>query len=138
MEFQGAREHGRRSAVRHRWITEAGRQERGGDQIGLHADGEPQGEHHGSRRLAYEPRGEGRERLGYLTHRVVDGGKARVILDVLVTGAEVTEKLPVLEMLFRSRFLRRLRPRSVAGDAAYGTNKNLVVMQKVGHRAYAV
>ncbi len=83
--------------------------------MGLHADGEPQGEHHGSRRLAYEPRGERRERLGYLTHRVVDGGKARVILDVLVTGAEVTEKLPVLEMLFRSRFRRRLRPRSVAG-----------------------
>jgi hypothetical protein len=32
--------------------------------------------------------------------RVVDGGKARVILDVLVTPAEVTENLPMLELLF--------------------------------------
>ena len=60
-------------------------------------------------------------RLGYLTHCVVHGGKARVILNVLVTGAEVTENLPMLEMLFRSTFRWRLRPRSVTGDAAYGT-----------------
>ncbi len=57
--------------------------------------------------------------LGYLTHYVVDGGKARVVLDVLVTPAEVTENLPMLELLFRSRFRWHLRPRSVTGDAAY-------------------
>ena len=56
--------------------------------------------------------------LGYLTHYVVDGSKARVILGLLVTGAEVTENLPMIEMLFRSRFRWRLRPRSVTGDAA--------------------
>jgi hypothetical protein len=61
-------------------------------------------------------------RLGYLTHYyAVDGGKARVILNVLVTGAEVTENLPMQEMLFRSTFRWRLRPLSVTGDAAYGT-----------------
>jgi hypothetical protein len=56
----------------------------------------------------------GVSRLGYLTHYVVDGGKARVILDVLVTPAEVTENLPMLELLFRSRFRWRLRPCSLS------------------------
>jgi hypothetical protein len=48
-------------------------------------------------------------RLGYLTHYVVDGGKVRVVLIVLVTGAEVTENLPMQEMLFWSTFRWRLR-----------------------------
>ena len=78
----------------------------------------------------------GASRLGYLTHYVVDGGKARVILDVLVTSAEVTENLPMLELLFRSRFRWRLRPRSVTGDAAYGTVENVATVEKAGIRAY--
>ena len=69
-------------------------------------------------------------------HYAVDGGKARVILDALVTGAEVTENLPMLEMLFRSRFRWRLRPRSVTGDAAYGTKENVAALEKAGIRAY--
>jgi hypothetical protein len=79
----------------------------------------------------------GASRLGYLTHYVVDGGKARVILDVLVTPAEVTENLPMLELLFRSRFRWRLRLRSVTGDAAYGTVENVAGVEKAGMRAYA-
>jgi hypothetical protein len=75
-------------------------------------------------------------RLGYLTHYVVDGGKARVILDALVTPAEVTENLPMLELLFRTRFRWRLRPRSVTGDAAYGTIENVAAVEKAGIRAY--
>ena len=74
--------------------------------------------------------------LGYLTHYAVDGGKARVILDVLVTGAEVTENLPMLEMLFRSTFRWRLHPRSVTGDATYGTRENIAAIEKAGIRAY--
>src|SRR5919206_1413292 len=81
---------------------------------------------------------EGASRLGYLTHYVVDGGKARVILDVLVTPAEVTENLPMLELLFRSRFRWGLRPRSVTGDAAYGTTENIAAIEKAGIRAYIV
>ena len=79
----------------------------------------------------------GASRLGYQTHYVVDGGKARVILDALVTGAEVNENLPMLELLFRSRFRWRLRLRSVTGDAAYGTRKNITAVEKSGIRAYA-
>lgn len=74
----------------------------------------------------------GGSRLGYQTHYVVDGGKARVILDALVTGAEVNENLPMLEMLFRNCFRWRLRPRSVTGDAAYGTRENLAAVEKAG------
>ena len=40
--------------------------------------------------------------LGYHSHYVVAGGKARVVMNVLVTGAEVTENLPMQVMLFRS------------------------------------
>ncbi len=65
----------------------------------------------------------GTSRLGYQTHYVVDGGKARVILDVLVTPAEVTENLPMLDLLFRGRFRWHLHPRSVTADAAYGTTE---------------
>ncbi len=77
-------------------------------------------------------------RLGYLTHYVVvDGGKARVILGVLVTGAQVTENLLMQEMLFRSTFRWRLRPRSVTGDAAYyGTRENIAAIEKASIRAY--
>jgi hypothetical protein len=77
----------------------------------------------------------GTSRLGYQTHYVVDGGKARVILDVLVTPAEVTENLPMLELLFRSRFRWRLHPRSVTADAAYGTTENIAAIEKAGIRA---
>jgi Transposase DDE domain len=59
-----------------------------------------------------------------------------VILDVLVTPAEVTENLPMLDLLFRSRFRWRLQPRSVTADAAYGTTENIAAIEKAGIRAY--
>ena len=42
----------------------------------------------------------------------------------------------MLELLFRSRFRWRLRLRSVTGDAAYGTRKNITAVEKAGIRAY--
>ena len=66
----------------------------------------------------------------------MDGGKARVVLNVLVTGAEVTQNLPMQEMLFRSIFRWRLSPRSVTGDATYGTRENITAIEKAGVRAY--
>ncbi len=54
---------------------------------------------------------EGKTKLGYQTHYVVDGGKARVILNVLVTPSEVTENRPMLDLLlWRTAFRWRLRP----------------------------
>jgi hypothetical protein len=72
----------------------------------------------------------GASKLGYQTNYVVDGGKARVILDALVTPAEVTENLPMLAMRFRSTFHWRLSPRSVTGEATYGTRENIVAIGK--------
>jgi hypothetical protein len=42
------------------------------------------------------------------------------------------------ENLFRSRFRWRLRPRSVTGDAAYGTIDDVAAMEKADIRAYMV
>ncbi len=131
------RELARTNVGRHRWIAENGRQERGVVRWGYKrmADLRVSTTDPDASPMHQKKKG-GSSRLGYQTHYVVDGGKARVILDVLVTGAEVTENLPMLELLFRSRFRWRLRPRSVTGDAAYGTQENLVAIEKAGIRAY--
>jgi transposase len=75
--------------------------------------------------------------LGYHAHYyVVDGGKSRVILGVLVTPFEVTENKPMLDLLWRSVFRWKVRPERVTGDSAYGTVENISAVEKVGIRAY--
>jgi hypothetical protein len=63
--------------------------------------------------------------LGYHVHYVVDGGKARVILQVLVTPSEVMENQPMRDLIFRTRFRWKLRPRHVTGDTTYGTIQHI-------------
>src|SRR5829696_3953421 len=75
-------------------------------------------------------------KLGYQAHYVVDGGKARVILNVLVTPSEVTENRPMLDLLWSTAFRWRIRARRVTGDARYGTRGNLAALEKAGIRAY--
>ena len=74
--------------------------------------------------------------LGYYNHYVVDGGKARVVLNVLVTPFEVTENAPMLDLLWRTSFRWKLHPRQVTGDTAYGTVENIAAVEKAGIRAY--
>jgi Transposase DDE domain/Transposase domain (DUF772) len=74
--------------------------------------------------------------LGYHTHYVVDGGKARIILNVLVTPSEVMDNQPMLDLLWRTRFRWKLWPRQVTGDKKYGTEANLVAIEDQGIRAY--
>jgi transposase len=74
--------------------------------------------------------------LGYQAHCVVDGGKARIILGVLVAPFEVTENKPMLDMLWRSAFRWKSWPRRVTGDSAYGTVENIAAIEKAGVRAY--
>jgi hypothetical protein len=74
--------------------------------------------------------------MGYHTHYVVDGGKARIILGVLVTPSSVMENQPMLDLLWRARFRWRLRPRQVTGDTTYGTIENIVPIEDAGIRAY--
>ncbi len=74
--------------------------------------------------------------LGYHTHYVVDGGKARIILAALVTPSEVTENQPMLDLLWRVCFRWQLHPRQVTGDTTYGTIENIVALEDAGIRAY--
>jgi len=78
----------------------------------------------------------GASRLGYHAHYVVDGGKARVILAALVTPAEVMENQPMLDLLWRTVFRWRARPRQVTGDATYGTKENIAAIEGADIRAY--
>ena len=74
--------------------------------------------------------------LGYHDHYAVDGGKARIILEVLVTPADVMENLPFLDMLWRVCFRWQIHPRQVTGDTTYGTIENIVEVEDQKIRAY--
>jgi transposase len=74
--------------------------------------------------------------LGYQTHYVVDGGKQRIILGVLVAPGEVMENQPMLDLLWHVRFRWKLRPRQVTGDTTYGTLENIRAVEDMGIRAY--
>ena len=74
--------------------------------------------------------------FGYHDHYAVDGGKARIILEVLVTPADVMENLPFLDMLWRVCFRWQIRPSQVTGDTTYGTVENIVEVEDQQIRAY--
>src|SRR5918997_6721050 len=78
----------------------------------------------------------GATRMGYHAHYVVDGGKARVILQALVTPADVTENQPMLDLLWRTVFRWGVRVRRVTGDAKYGTKEIVAAVEKGGGRAH--
>jgi transposase len=75
-------------------------------------------------------------KLGYQAHYVVDGGKARVVLNALVAPAEVTENRPMLDLLWRTCFRWRLRTHNVTADGKYGTLENIAALEEAGVRAY--
>jgi transposase len=122
------------NAARHDWIVEEGRQQRAV---------------HGVYRRTADFRISttdpdatpmrlkgGGSHLGYQTHYVVDGGKRRMILGVLVTPGEVMENQPMRDMLWRARFRWKLRVRQVTGDTTYGTVENIRAVEDMGIRAY--
>jgi transposase len=74
--------------------------------------------------------------LRYRDHYLVDGGKARIILGVLVTAADVMENMPFLDMVWRACFRWQLRPRSATGDTTYGTVEIIRALEDAGIRAY--
>jgi hypothetical protein len=82
------------------------------------------------------PKKKGGTSLGYQAHYAVDGGKARIILGVLVTPSEVTENRPMLDLLWHTAFRWRIRPRQVTGDARYATRENVAALEQAGIRAY--
>src|SRR5215203_5112773 len=80
--------------------------------------------------------GEGEAKLGYQTHYVVDGGKARIILAALATPYEVSENRPMLDLLWRSCFRWRIWPHHVTGDGKYGTAENVAAVEQANVRAF--
>jgi transposase len=126
----------RKNAEIHRWIEKAGRQERAVARWGYTRLADLMVSTTDAEASPMYQKNERSGKLGYLTHYAVDGGKARVVLNVLVTGAEVTENLPMQQILFRSTFRWGLRPRSVTGDAAYGTRENITAIERASIRAY--
>ncbi len=74
--------------------------------------------------------------LGYHTHYVVDGGKRRIILAVLVTPGEVMDNQPMLDLLWHVYFRWRVRPKQATGDTAYGTIENIKGVEDAHIRAY--
>jgi transposase len=75
-------------------------------------------------------------RLGYHDHYVVDGGKARIILEALMTPADVMESQAMRDLLWRVCFRGKIWPHLVTGDAKYGTTENIVAIEDAGIRAY--
>ncbi len=74
--------------------------------------------------------------LGYHDHYVVDGGKARIILAVLVTPASIMDNSPMLDLERWVRFRWHLQPRLAVGDTKYGTVTNIAGLEQDGIRAY--
>jgi transposase len=74
--------------------------------------------------------------LGFHDHYVVDGGRARIILHVLVTPADVMENQPMLHQLRRVTFRHRIQPKRAIADTTYGTIENIVALEESGIKAY--
>jgi transposase len=130
-EYEALAQH---NAARHDWIEQEGAQDR-------------RMKSRGYQRIAdfqvstTDPdatimRSKGGVDLGYHTHYVVDGGRARIIVAALVTPSEVMDNQPMLDLLWRARFRWKLWPRQVTGDKKYGTEENLVAIEDQGIRAY--
>lgn len=75
-------------------------------------------------------------KMGYKAHYVVDGGKARVIVNALVTRADLQDNQPTLDLLWRTCFRWRLKLHHVTGDSVYGTLPNVKAVEQAGIRAY--
>jgi hypothetical protein len=122
------------NATRHDWIAQEGRQQR-----------EVRGSYERTadfRISTIDPDATsmrlkgGGTHLGYHTHYVVDGGKRRIILAVLVTPGEVMDNHPMLDLLWHTCFRWRLRPKQVTADSLYGTGENLQAIEEAHIRAY--
>jgi transposase len=75
-------------------------------------------------------------KLGYNDHYAVDGGKARIIVGMLVTPAEVQDNQALLDLLDRARFRFQLPVKRAIADSKYATLENLRALEQRGIRAY--
>jgi transposase len=78
----------------------------------------------------------GGSKLAYHDHYAVDGGKARIIVGMLVTPADVQDNQVLLDLLDHVRFRFQLPVRRVVADSKYATLENLSELAARGLRAY--
>ncbi len=124
-----------RAAIRHDWAGEAGRPDRAKTSGPYRRTADVRASPTDPDASPLRPKGTGTH-LGYRDHYVVDGGKARIVLTVLVTPAEVQDNQPALDLLWRARFRWKLHPRHVIGDSKYGTVDNIVAIEGQGVQAF--
>jgi transposase len=74
--------------------------------------------------------------LGYRDHYVVDGGRARIILNAMVLPGDVMDQTTLPDLLQRARFRWHLHPKRAVADAMYGTTENIRFIEEAGVRAY--
>jgi transposase len=124
-----------KNAARHDWIAELGRQER--DVVSWYYQRQADIWVNTTDPDATTMRKKsGGSTMGYHTHYVVDGGKARIILTALVTPSEVMDNQPMQDLLWHSLFRWHLPLEQVTGDTRYGTAENVAAIEKAGLRAY--
>ena len=123
------------AASRHDWIGEAGRPDRARTSGPYRRTADFRASATDPDASPLRPTDAG-TRLGDHDHYVVDGGKARIVLTTLVTPAEVQDNQPAIDLLWRTRFRWKLRPRQVTGDTKYGTLENVVAIEDQRIRAY--
>ncbi|MBV9282521.1 MAG: IS1182 family transposase [Chloroflexi bacterium] len=70
--------------------------------------------------------------LGYQDTDVTDGGRERIILNVLVTPGEVMENQVMLDLLWQTCFRWQLRPDQVTADTTDGTLENIIPIEDAG------
>jgi transposase len=123
------------NATRHNWIAAQGQQNRAATSHGYQRLADLQVSATDPDATLMPTKGHGTH-FGYHVHDVVDGGKRRIILQVLVTPSEVMEHQPMLDLLWRARFRWKLHPRQTTGDTTYGTIENITALEREGIRAY--
>ncbi len=74
--------------------------------------------------------------LGYQTHYLIDGGRARIILHALTMSGDVMENQPFLDQLRRVLFRWQLHPDRVIADTKYRTIENIKALDAMGIKAY--
>ena len=75
-------------------------------------------------------------KLGYRTHYVVDGGKARIILATLVTPTTIQDNTPMIDLAWWVRFRWQLQPTIGVADQKYGTGDNIAALEMGGVHAF--
>jgi transposase len=125
-----------RAADRHDWLGEMGRPDRTRTSGAYRRTADVRASATDPDASPLRPSGRG-VRLGYHDHYVVDGGKARIILTVLVTPAEVQDNQPAVDLLWRTRFRWKLHPRQVTADTKYGTIENIAAIEAQQISMYA-